>query len=71
MTGHQKNPSRSDRALELFEKGLDTSTIGARLGVDARSVGTMLKRAKAKREKKAARASRVTFSDGTSIRDEP
>lgn len=55
MVGPRKDPDKNDRALELSEKGLNSGVIAARLGVEARSVHTMLKRAKAKREKKAER----------------
>ena len=41
--------SKSDRALELFENGVDTPTICARLGIDIHSIHTMLRCAREKR----------------------
>lgn len=43
--------SKSDRALELFEKGVDTSAIAARLGTSVQSVSALLKCARDRRER--------------------
>jgi transcriptional regulator len=43
--------SKTDRALELFEKGLSSDQIAARLGTTSRSIASMLRTARAKRER--------------------
>jgi len=47
--------SKSDRALELLEQGLDTPTICERLEIDIHSIHTMLRCARNKRARKAER----------------
>ena len=47
--------SKSDRALELFENGIEAPTICARLNIDIHSIHTMLRCARNKRARKAER----------------
>jgi hypothetical protein len=47
--------SKSDRALELLDQGLDTPTICARLGIDIHSIHTMLRCARDKRAREMVR----------------
>jgi hypothetical protein len=47
--------SKSDRALELFEKGIDTPTICERLGIDIHSIWSMLRGARNKRARAMVR----------------
>ena len=49
MERRAQTVSKSDRALELFEKGIETPTICARLGIDIHSIHTMLRCARDKR----------------------
>ena len=51
----QTRKSKSDRALELFEKGIETPTICARLNIDIHSIHTMLRCAKDKRARAMVR----------------
>ena len=51
----ERRVSKSDRALELFEQGLSTRTIGERLCVDIHSIWSMLRCARNKRARKAER----------------
>lgn len=43
--------AKADRALELWEGGLDRTSIAERLGVNPRNIGGMLQRAKERRER--------------------
>ena len=47
--------SKSDRALELFEQGIDIPTICERLGIDIHSIHTMLRCARNKRARAMGR----------------
>jgi hypothetical protein len=60
--------SKSDRALELFEKGRDTPTICALLNVDIHSIWSMLRCARIKRERRhAEEAGRIADEMGANI----
>lgn len=59
--------SKSDRALELFEKGLDTAAIAARIGASPRSVSTMLRNARIKREREIERAGKLADIMGANV----
>jgi DNA-binding transcriptional regulator LsrR (DeoR family) len=45
---------KADRALHLFEGGLDRGLIAERLGVPPKNLGGMLQRARQRRERKEA-----------------
>ena len=47
--------SKSDRALELFDQGIDTPTICERLDIDMHSIHTMLRCARNKRAREMVR----------------
>ena len=49
MERRAQTVSKSDRALELFEKGIDTQTICTRLSISMKSIHTMLRCARDKR----------------------
>lgn len=58
MTGYtaQQSLSRADRALELYEKGIDQHIIAQRLGTSRGHVGQMIQRAKAQRDARKEQA---------------
>jgi hypothetical protein len=51
----RKTISKSDRALDLFEKGIDTPTICERLGIGIHSIHAMLRCARNKRARAMVR----------------
>ena len=51
----QTRESKSDRALELLEQGVDTPTICERLGIGIHSIHTMLRCARNKRARAMGR----------------
>jgi uncharacterized protein YbjQ (UPF0145 family) len=55
MERRAQTVSKSDRALELFENGIDTPTICSRLGIDIHSIHTMLRCARNKRARAMVR----------------
>ena len=55
MERRAQTVSKSDRALELLEQGIDTPTICERLGIDIHSIHTMLRCARNKRERAMGR----------------
>ena len=67
MTARIKTPGKADRALELLEKGLDTATIAARIGVQPQSVPSLLKRARAKREAEIEKAGKLADAMGHNV----
>jgi hypothetical protein len=69
MTGTRidNKHSKSDRALELFEKGIDTATIAARIGCSPRSVWTLCRNARIKREREIERAGRLADILGANV----
>ena len=48
-----KQQTKSDRALELFERGLTSSQIADRLGTKPKAISSLLHCARAKREREA------------------
>lgn len=66
MTGKQVS-RKSDRALELFEKGLDTGAISERLGTTVTSVCAMLIQARKRREREIERAGRLADAMGANV----
>lgn len=67
MTGTRTGPSKSDRALELFEKGMDMPTIALRLNIAPSAVWTHLRNARAKREREIERAGKLADLMGHNI----
>lgn len=67
MTARVKTPGKSDRALELADKGLDTATIAARIGVKPESVGSLIRRARIKRDREIERAGRLADAMGANV----
>lgn len=59
--------TKSDRALELFEKGVDTPTICERLDIDIHSIWSMLRYARAKREREIERAGKLADIMGHNV----
>jgi hypothetical protein len=59
--------SKSDRALELFEKGLDTAAIAERLGSNPNSIPDMIHKARLKRERQIERAGRLADKMGPNV----
>lgn len=51
MTGHRSIPFKSDLALELSEKGIDTLTIAVRLDCSLYSVASLIRHGKVRRSK--------------------
>lgn len=47
----KRKPDKSDRALELFEKGLSVSVIAERLGSRRTNIAEMIRSARSRREK--------------------
>lgn len=66
-TRSDNRQSKSDRALELFEKGLDTGQIAARLGSTVTSVGALLSKARKRREREIERARRLADIMGANV----
>jgi DNA-binding CsgD family transcriptional regulator len=69
MTGHARHRqfSKSERALELFEKGLSSAAIAERLGTTARSVSALILNAKQRREREIERAGRLADILGANV----
>jgi transcriptional regulator len=67
MTDRHYGHGKGDRALELFEKGLDTAQIAERLGTNRRVIATMLCHARAKREKELERAGKLADAMGHNV----
>jgi len=61
MTGRRTMPFKSDIALELSEKGIDTPTIAVRLDSNLHSVGSLIGYGKTRRSK--TELSRVTTEE--------
>lgn len=58
---------KSDRALELFEKGLATGQIAERLGTSTRCVATLILNGKKKREREIERAGKLADYMGPNV----
>jgi len=66
MTG-KRIDNKSDRALELFEKGLDSKTIAERLVISPRGVSPLVRYARLKREREIERLGKLAEILGANI----
>jgi hypothetical protein len=66
MTAHRQF-SKSDRALELFENGVDTVAIAVRLGTSVQSIGALLKNARDRRAREIERAGKLADIMGHNV----
>jgi hypothetical protein len=66
MTGHRIF-HKGDRALELFEKGLEPSVIAQRLGGSLDAIHALIKNARARREREAEKLRRLADAMGANV----
>ena len=59
--------SKTDRAIELHEKGMSNAVIAERIGSTQRTVASLIKNAKAKRIRQAERVRKIVAKLGANV----